>query len=192
MSQTSIKGFGLSSKMEWVVIVILIALAFMLVRAGGTFNNIIDSIKGGVGSITDSINLTDTEAEREKIERLEKQLAAINQQSVSVNAWSPFYWKELSKQGVSVKSISETTARQLSAQIWDAIGTIYDSPEQIEGAIKKLQYKSQVSVLADWFNKIHSRDLLGWLTYKLDTTAQKIILQRCIDYVNTLPNGLNK
>lgn len=105
------------------------------------------------------------------------------------NPFNPSYYANLAKQGISIKMINQPDADKICKQIKDSIGTFIDSPDETFAAIKKLTSKTQVSIVAMRFDELYNTDLLEFLNIHLDSTAQKIILGKIINYVNKLPIG---
>lgn len=147
-------------------------------------------IKGMKDVVTDplkEIGVMDTDAEKKAKAAAEKKLKILEQSGE--NPFNPNYYKTKQK-NFNVKLLTGATADKVCKQIWDAIGRIYDSPENILGAMKTCTTKTQVSFVAARFAALHEgKDLLNWLEQKLDTTDQKIVLGKIIDYVNGLPVG---
>jgi len=75
--------------------------------------------------------------------------------------------------------------------IWDSIGFIYDDPIKTKAAFSNIVTKSQVSHLAKVFYDTYKKDLLSFLTQKLDTDEQQKILSQIIERLNGLPDYFN-
>jgi hypothetical protein len=103
--------------------------------------------------------------------------------------FSPNYQVNLRKKG-SVYLLYKNTAVSIAKQIYDSVGTIYDTPEQGLAAFKQLRYKSQVSQVADEFQINYKADLFSWLQSRYDRDSQKEILGQILKYVDSLPSGL--
>lgn len=167
-----------------------VIIVVILLMAG---KKLIGSLFAPFGKLGENIGIADTEEEKKKIKQLEQNLNSINNTNSEKNPWDPNYWDLLKPQnGYQVALMKVEKMYQLAYQIYDAIGYIYDSPEDILGAIKQCKYKSQVSFLVLHFYKKYNTDLLAWLTDKLDTTGQKVILGQIVTYVNGLPSGIVK
>ena len=151
------------------------------------------SIFAPFGKIGEGLGVADTEEEKKKIKQLEQNLNSLNNSDSDANPFDPNYYQLLKPtSGKSVALYTVAKMNELCTKMYDAIGFIYDTPEQILGAIKVCKYKSQISFLSQNFYTKYKLDLLAWLTNKLDTTAQKIILGQIITYVNGLPSGIIK
>jgi hypothetical protein len=81
-------------------------------------------------------------------------------------------------------------AKVKATNIYNAIGVIYDKPENIKAAFSNIVTKSQVSFLAEIFRQDYKTDLLSFLRSKLDTDEQQRILAQILNRLNTLPDYL--
>jgi hypothetical protein len=111
-----------------------------------------------------------------------------NEQAQSIGSpWSPQFYKNAQAQGNSVKLVTSAYADQMAKQIWDSVGTFWDTPTQATGAIKTMPTQAALSFLADRFNQKYDRDLWNWLVFKFDTDEQKKQLTDLAHYVERLP-----
>lgn len=192
---SNIAGNQISGKIEWTFIAIVAVILFLVLKAGGTITGIFKGIQDTAGEMGETLNIRDTDAEKADKARLQSLIAAMRNDGLK-SAFSSGYLdalKATTPAGKKIALIKRADADKLAATIWDSVGWYTDSATQGEGAIKSLKYKSQVSWLADVFFQNYKKDLLGWLSEKYDTTAQKQALLRIIEYVNALPTGvLNK
>lgn len=165
-------------------LIIIVALYFVGKKF---FSSLFSPITG----LAEGLNISDTPEEKKKLKKLQDNLEAINNASSNKNPFDPNYW-DLLKIGKTqqVALLKVAKANELASRIYNAIGYIYDSPEDILGAIKQCKYKSQISFVSKYFYEKYKKDMLTWLADKLDTTYQKIILGDIITYVNGLPSGI--
>lgn len=103
--------------------------------------------------------------------------------------FSPNYQVNLRKKG-PVYLLYKNTAQAVARQIYESVGTVYDTPEQGLAAFKQLRYKSQVSQVADEFQINYKADLFNWLQSRYDRDSQKEVLSQILKYVDSLPSGL--
>jgi hypothetical protein len=141
------------------------------------FKGLRDSLKNmfatvGIGT---SIEEDKTEAQIEKTEK-------------KAEEFSPLYWQKKVK-GKLASLIKQTTTDQYVKTIFDGIGYFKDSPEEILGVFRKLKYKTQVSWLADNWQKTHKSDLQAWLNDRLDTESQREIYLQILSITKNLPTG---
>jgi hypothetical protein len=76
--------------------------------------------------------------------------------------WKPTYYKSLPP-GTQYYTLTPTGGAMFSKQIYDAFTLFKDNFDQIMGVFNQLQTKTQVSVLADYFQQKYDRDLLTFL-----------------------------
>lgn len=162
--------------------------SFLFNPLGGVTDGIKDKIDGIKDKIKTSIKGT---AEQQAKFEKDKQLIAQMQQNVN-NPFNPNFYKAVTQSSNYPNGAHILTAAGADAivkQIWDGIGYTFDTPAQILAAFNRLTYKTQVSFIAERFAAKHNVDLLQWLSEKLDTVEQKIVLGKIIAYVNNLPVG---
>lgn len=174
---SSFKGAEILRVFLPVIIIVIIIVAYKKFLSG-TF----DALKSpfvAAGIADSEEEKKDKEKAKEKVKKIEKS---------ADNPFNQLYYKNQQKKG-GIKLVTAAATKKICKQIYDGIGLITDSPDQIFGAIKQLSAKTQVSFIAENFNAIYKKDLLEFLNDKLDTTEQKIVLGKIIDYVNSLPIG---
>jgi hypothetical protein len=130
----------------------------------------------GANSILESLGLKNSKEE----EKLNNDIASASK--LSINVFAPSYYKSVK----SPKLIPESDAKKLAKDIYDSVGYVWDNSTQAAGAIKQLQYKTQVSYLADIFQNQYSRDMKTYLERAFDTDSQKNTLLEIFNYVNNL------
>lgn len=140
-------------------------------------------VSGAIDSVLEDLHLKDdpaTVAAKQAVQ------AAINvSTSGSANAWSPVFHEGCPEGTILPTSAS---AQAIAEQIYDSVGSFYDSPEDGLAAIKECQNKAAVSWIVDMFNQQYQKDLLSWLQQKYDTRNQLDILSQITTYVSNLPN----
>lgn len=138
-------------------------------------------------SILQALNLQDTEDEKKN-----KKSAEV-QENLAVDFFSTNYYKTVPQNYViSAGTISMKNAHATGKKIYNSIGYIYDSPEETAGAFALAKTKADVSKIADTFNSDYQKDLLTWLSGKLDTDAQKQAWTKLLKRLNSLPDGFTK
>lgn len=165
---------------------IIIAVVFAVILA----TYLAYRLTGGVDSLLESLGLKDSQTD--------KDLQAIKTQVKEADFFSPTYYhnppaeykNSKGQYYAAVKYISAVNA--LASQIEKAIGYIYDDPEQIAGAMEELKNKAQVSQLSEYFNKKYGKSLYQYLSEKMDTSAQRRILNDILTRLNSLPTGFQK
>lgn len=142
---------------------------------------IVNKMFGGWNSFFEALGLKESAEDKARREKLEGQLSGTNNPS---SPWSPQFYKSAP---AGTKLVTAAKADEVTKQIWDSVGSIWDDPESGLAAIKQLPSQAAVSFIADRFNNRYQRDLLGWLNIKYDTDSQKDVLIRIINYVDQLP-----
>lgn len=161
-------------KQELIIgLIAIVILFFMFKGIKDAFKNLFGTF--GLGSTT-----TDDERESE-IARTEKK----------ANEFSPLYWQKPPSGKTSQLLTMAVTNKYLST-IKNAIGYVYDNPEEILGVFRQLKYKTQVSWLADNWQKQHGSDLQAWLGDKLDTDKQRNTYLEILSLTKNLPTGFIK
>jgi hypothetical protein len=172
------------------VIVPLVIVVIILIFG----NKLLKGLQSAINQPLEALGIADTKEEKRAKEALNQNVKAFQDQGLN-SPFNPNYYKNLEKQAGKngiVTLLTHAMRERLTKQIWDAIGVFSDTPSQIESAFNTLTTKAQVSHLAERFSTRYKRDLLGWLTEKLDTTDQKEALLRITQLVNKLPSGLNR
>jgi hypothetical protein len=96
------------------------------------------------------------------------------------NYFTRSYWKEAGK-GARLLTVSDT--RKLVSKLVSSAGFVTEDEESIIQVFKNLKSKSQVSWLADWFEKITTKNLVSFLTGNLNADE----LSRIYKHTNNLP-----
>jgi hypothetical protein len=105
-------------------------------------------------------------------------------------SWNPAFYLNAKAAGRIIQDLSAIDQERLKNMIYNqCVGYIYDSPSFCITAITTLKYKTQVSVLAHAFENAYGKDLLSFLTDRLDSTGQKKALEEILRHVAYLPNG---
>lgn len=128
--------------------------------------------------LLESVGLSQSEAELE-VER---------QSSNPASPWNPNFWR---KSNATI--ITNDAVTKFINTIWNAPGYFNDDFDAVLGVFKQLKTKSQVSYLADKFNKVKGKDLLNWLQggSALNWPADRFSadqVNQLIKYVNGLKN----
>lgn len=118
---------------------------------------------------------------------LNNDLSSASGDAAKGNWLSPSYYKN-GKPGT--KLITRAIAEKLAKEVYDSVGYVYDDSTKAAGAIKQLQYKSQVSFMADIFQQKYGKDMKAFMDSGFDTEDQKKTLVEVYNYVKKLPSGL--
>jgi len=160
---------------------IKITIILLIVIAAGLFGKKI------LDGILEAFNLKDTEEEK-----AHKKSAEV-QENLAINFFSPNYYKTIPQNYMlSAGTINMKNAHATGKNIYNSIGYIYDSPEQTAAAFSTAKTKADVSKIADTFNSDYQKDLLTWLSGKLDTDTQKQAWLKLLKNLNILPSGFTK
>jgi predicted ATPase len=156
-----------------VIVIIIIAIK----NGAGIFAD----IKGGIDKFLSTIGLKDS-AEKEKAN---SDVAGIDPVATSVNSpFNPTFYKS-APAGTKLKT--QGFLSDLATEIFNSVGYVYDDPEAGFAAIKQLESWAQVSQLSDKFNQLYKKDVYSWLKIKYDTTTQKDVLAKIVNYAVSLP-----
>jgi len=202
MKKPSITGKG---NLDTLILVAAVAALFFIFK--------------GIKGILEKTNIIPDEEERKAKEtigsqtREEKKPATVTAQGFTPviqagGAFNPSYYKTLIKNTKALAAqkglngdVILTTSAGLNSdaeRIWDSVRTplavpnpLYwiDNPQEGLGVFRKYRYKSQVSQLAEAFNKKYKKDLYFWLADKYDTQDQKQALADIVEIVKNLPSG---
>ncbi len=115
----------------------------------------------------------------------------VKDQATKDSPFSPAYWVNMQRKS-KIYLLYKSNLTNLAQQIYSSVGTVFDTPEVATAAFKQCRYKTQVSQLADEFQRVYKKDLLAWLYDKFDTDSQKAELSNILNYVNSLPDGSAK
>lgn len=163
----------------YIIVAILVVVIVIVVIKKGT--KVFDTIFGSINSIFEAVGLADS-AEEKKADADAAAADAIA--SATVSPFNPSFFKN-APGGTPLMTSAKAAA--LSDQIYDSVGVLYDDPESGLSAFKQCNNWAQVSFLCDMFQRRHSKDAYGWLRIKYDTTAQKDILAKIVNYCVNLP-----
>lgn len=130
--------------------------------------------------LLESLNLMDTKDEKDA-ERLR---TSTEKTGFKSDYWNPNYTG--SKPGYKVMLLTESSVRSLVEKLWNASGAFNDDEEAIYAVFRQLRYKTQVSYLALWFNRIKKKDLYTWLR---DSVLNQDELNTVLTITNKLPEG---
>lgn len=143
---------------------------------------IFNKFSGGIDGLLEKLGLKDDKATAKAKEGVEDKVGE-NTKEGTGSAFAPTLWKSV----MSAKIFTSAYAQELAKTVWDSVGYAWDTPNKAAGAIKQCKCKTQVSFLADTFQKKYSVDLLTWLHNKFDRDEQKIVLNQILAYVDALP-----
>jgi len=85
--------------------------------------------------------------------------------------FSPRYWKTVKE----AKILTKASAEKLADEINDAIGFFSDDENKVYGVLRSLNWKTQLSYLADIFFQRHKMDLYQLLNRNLGDSEMDII-----------------
>ena len=113
------------------------------------------------------------------------------QQTTGVKSpFSPLYWRQFKKSHILTQAQADAKAAALNNAI------TYTGPnfQTIIGVFKSLQYKTQVSYLADYFARKYKTDLLEYLqngksNFLVHNALREAQLNTILTYVNNLKIG---
>jgi len=134
--------------------------------------------------ILENLNLMDTREEKDA-EQLKEQTET---SQFSKDYWNPNYIKQAGTD-YYIKLFPEADMRIYSKRLWDAHGTVNDDEEAIYAVFRAMKYKTQVSFLTYWFNKLYGKDLYTWLR---DSVLNKEELNTVLTITSKLPTGFVK
>jgi len=87
---------------------------------------------------------------------------AANAQVESENYFDPLYHKEKLRVYGEIKTLSDKGV-YYAKKLYDAKGVFNDDEDTVYGVFRALNYKTQVSVVADAFFKLYNKDLKNYL-----------------------------
>lgn len=158
----------------------IIIILIIVIIAATVGKKIIDSILEAIG-----LKKSDEDKFLDKKAEVQEQLA--------VDFFNPKYYKNYPNgYERDPSNISLIKAKEVAAKIWGAIGTFYDSPDQIRGAFSAAKTKADVSKISDAFYNKYKKDMLIWLSDKLDTEKQKQNWILILKELNKLPQGFKQ
>lgn len=145
-------------------------------------------------SVTERLNLTESATEKQSAEQYS--------QIPTTNPFNPQYWVELQKSSYPKKIyfVTANNSEKIITDIYDSIHVylpIAPDSDKILGIFSQLKYKSQISWIADKFQKKYNRDLLTFLDngapfFIGNTGLSDQSMRKLLTYVNSLPTGVVK
>lgn len=155
-------------------------------------------LKGGLSNLftglAQQLNLAET--------KTEQQSATQYATEPRLNPWNPNYWKQLRDQnkGKRVLTVTPASTEKIITVLYDAIHQwvpVAPDSEKILGVFSTVQYKSQISWLADAFQKKYNKDLLTFLDngspfFIGNTGLSDQSMRKLMSFVDGLPTGLVK
>lgn len=172
-----IKQSDIDKNKELIKIGVILLIVIIAATAG---KKILDTI-------LQALNLQDTAEEKAKTKEAE------SLEKLSVDFFRPSYYKNPPagyERGPN--TISMKNAHAVAKKIYDSIGYIYDSPDQTKAAFNMATSKHDISKIADAFNSDYNKDLLSFISSKLDTEKQKNTWILVLKDLNKLPSGFSK
>ena len=180
---------GVGERNDLIRIMMPLVIVIIIIIIG---KKILDGVIGGIKSpfiaAGNALGVNPSPREQELIKQTDSLVSALYNSGNS--PFSPMYYiKQFNKNKGGVKLLTKNASWDFSNSIFNAIGYVSDSPEIIANVFERLSCKTQVSYLSERFEKIHAKNLFDFLTDKLDTPSQKVVLGKIINYVNSLPVG---
>lgn len=163
----------------YIIVAILVVVVIIIVIKKGS--KVFDTVFGGITKVFQAIGLADSE---EELKADADAAAADTKATATVSPFNPAFYKNAP---TGTPLMSSAKAVSLSKQIYDSVGSFYDDPESGLAAFKQCANWAQVSFLCDMFQQKYSKDAYGWLKIKYDTTSQKDILSKIVNYCVNLP-----
>ena len=158
-----------TNKNDIIYIIVIFAIAYFLF---GAVRNAFKNLFGAIG-------IGDTTTDEEREENITKTAPKVIDNAFDVNYWNK----------PNAKLFKVADVKKMAKTIYDAIGYVYDSPEDIVGVFKWCKYKSQVSWLAYHFNLLYKKDLYSFLNDRLDTDEQRSAWLGILSRIKKLPKG---
>lgn len=177
---TFTQGSSSNKNAEFIRVLMPVILIIILIVVGKNFlSGIWDGLTSPFKSGAESLGISNTAEENKAITETKK---AIKEAEKENTAFDPNYYKTR----IGGKIFTATESKRIAKIIYDAVGYMYDSPENILSAIKLCTKKTQLSFISKVFADAYGKDLLLFLETKLDTTSQQIILGKILNYSNKL------
>lgn len=129
--------------------------------------------------LLESLNVMDTKEEKDA----EKLRQSTEKSGFKSDYWNPNF---TAKPGYKAFLLTESSARALVDKLWNASGAFNDDEEAVYAVFRTLRYKTQVSFLAYWFNKLKKKDLYTWLR---DSVLNQDELNTVLTITSKLPEG---
>jgi hypothetical protein len=120
-------------------------------------NNYIVPIVLGVGGLIIANNIISRIFDKSQEQR-------DNEAAATGNAWQPNYWRDYAlKNGGYVHIIGVNGAKFSAQQIYNALRHVIDDDDVVINIFQQLNYKTQVSYLADIFQQQYGKSLYTYL-----------------------------
>jgi hypothetical protein len=137
-----------------IVIAALVILFFLLYWISKTFGGL-SKLFGGLGS---AIGISDSPEQAAQKKAIED---AKNAANVTTSPWSPVFYQNAP---AGARLFTQSATDDYAKTIWDSVGLFSLDISEVVGVFRNFVAKSQVSFLADRFNKLYNKDLISWLT----------------------------
>ena len=161
------------------ILIPVIIVIILLVAGKGFLSGIWEAIKSPFKAAGESLGISNTDAEDKAIKATTKAITASEKENT---AFDPNFYKTVT----NAKIFTMAESKRIGKKIFDSIGLVYDSPEDVLMSVKSCKTKTQLSFVSKIFADTYGKDLLQFLISKLDTTGQKIILGKILNYSNKL------
>lgn len=130
---------------------------------------------------------------------LNKQLTAarktINDADVyrqtSMSAFHPNFRARVAKGG-NVHQFTKGSSENIAEEFYKSVGLIKDDYKKMLDTFKRIKYKTQLSQVAESFQKLYGKNLFDFLKIKMDTPTQTVAFAAGIKYIAGLPVGTIK
>lgn len=99
--------------------------------------------------------------------------------------WTPKYYKDLAAKG-KIYILTQDSLKNFAKQVYDSKGFFNDDEDKLTGVFKAINYKTQVSQLAEYFFNTYKKDLYGFMNSFLDNDTEFVPI---INIVNAKPSG---
>lgn len=160
------------------IVVLIIIVVIIAIKKGMSIFDTVSDVSTG---LLEKLGLKKS-AEEEAIDNE----AAVT--SVKANAtdspFNPTYYKSVPA-GTAI--FTSANAKTLADQVWNSVGIFSDDAEAGYAVIKQCTNWAKVSQICDTFQSSHGRDMYEWLKLKYDTTSQKDVLNKLVNYAFALP-----
>jgi len=163
----------------WIAIGLAVVIIIIIAVRNGS--KIFGDISGSIDSVLETLHL------KKSVEEQAADAAAAAADPVANSVSSPFNPTFFKTAPAGTKLLTSGTLVNLASQIYHSVGYFIDNPESGYGAFKQCSNWCQVSQLADMFNQQYGKDVYAWLKIKYDTTSQKDVLAKIVQYCVSLP-----
>lgn len=163
----------------WIAVAVLVIIIVIIAIKKGS--HLFDGITGAFDNVLETLHLKDS------AEATAANEAVANADPFATSTASPFNPTFYKTAPGGSPLIGSASLVKLAAQIYDSVGVFYDDPESGFGAFKQCRTWAQVSQLCDMFNVKYGKDAYSWLKLKYDTTSQKDVLAKIVNYCKALP-----